>query len=111
MFWAMAGRQAKILTSTELEFLLRLALQTRQPLRNRVIVLLSAKAGFRAGEIAALTWDMVIDAQGRIGNVVELRDSIAKMGSGRRIPIHRDLHAALTELRAERRGSGYVVES
>jgi hypothetical protein len=28
---------------------------TRQPMRNRVIVLLSTKAGLRAGEIANLT--------------------------------------------------------
>ena len=37
---------------------------TRHPLRNAVIVLLSAKAGLRAGEIANLTWDMVVDATG-----------------------------------------------
>ena len=48
----MAGRQAKILADLELDQLLRLADQTRNPLRNRVIVLLSAKAGLRAAEIA-----------------------------------------------------------
>jgi integrase len=36
------------------------------PERNRVMVLLSAKAGLRACEIANLTWDMVIDANGRL---------------------------------------------
>lgn len=43
-------------------------------MRNRVIVLLSAKAGLRAGEIANLTWDMVVDATGRVNGVIELRD-------------------------------------
>ena len=38
---------------------------TRHPIRNRVIVLLSAKAGLRAGEIANLTWDMVVDRKRR----------------------------------------------
>ena len=86
----MAGRQAKILADSELDQLLRLADQTRNPLRNRVIVLLSAKAGLRAAEIAGLTWPMVADAQGRVGNVIELHDSIAKKreaaGVSRSIP-------------------------
>ena len=61
---------------------------TRNPIRNRVIVLLAAKAGSRAGEIANLTWDMVLDPNGDIGRVVELRDVAAKNGSGRLIPAH-----------------------
>jgi len=62
-------------------------------------VLLSAKAGSRAAEIAALTWEMVADAQGRVGSVIELHDSIAKKRSGRRIPIHPTLRAALIDWR------------
>ncbi len=107
----MAGRQAKILADSELDQLLRLADQTRNPLRNRVIVLLSAKAGLRAAEIAGLTWPMVADAQGRVGNVIELHDSIAKKGSGRRIPIHPTLRAALIDWRRWSGGSAHVVRS
>ena len=107
----MAGRQAKILADSELDQLLRLADQTRNPLRNRVIVLLSAKAGLRAAEIAGLTWPMVADAQGRVGNVIELHDSIAKKGSGRRIPIHPTLRAALIDWRLWSGGSTHVVRS
>jgi len=55
----MAGRQAKILSPDDLHDLLVFASCTRNPLRNRVLVLLSAKAGLRAGEIANLTWSMV----------------------------------------------------
>ena len=58
-------------------------------------MLLSAKAGLRAGEIANLTWDMVLDPTGEIGRVIELRDRAAKNGSGRLIPIHPDLRDAL----------------
>ena len=72
---------------------------TRNPLRNRVIVLLSAKAGLRAGEIAHLTWDMVLDAAGRVGSGIELRDTTAKKGSGRIIPLHPDLRGALVAWR------------
>ena len=48
----MRGRQAKILSDDNLVDLLLFAETSRHPLRNKVIVLLSAKAGLRAGEIA-----------------------------------------------------------
>jgi integrase len=96
----MPGRQAKILLSTDVDDLLIFASCTRDPLRNRVIVLLSAKAGLRAREIANLTWDMVLGPTGQISGIIELRDHAAKKGSGRVIPIHPDLGVALTALRA-----------
>ena len=52
----MLGKQAKVLGSRDIADLLAFAECSRHPLRNRVIVLLSAKAGLRAGEIAGLTW-------------------------------------------------------
>ena len=70
----MPGKQAKILSLGDVNDLLVFASCTRHPLRNRVIVLLAAKAGLRAGEIANLTWDMVLDPTGDIGSVIELRD-------------------------------------
>ena len=90
----MAGKQAKILSLSDVNDLLVFASCTRHPLRNRVIVLLAAKAGLRAGEIAKLTWDMVLDPTGDIGSVIELRDAAAKNGSGRLIPMHPDLRPA-----------------
>ena len=53
----MPGKQAKILSVGDVNDLLVFASCTRHPLRNRVIVLLAAKAGLRAGEIANLTWE------------------------------------------------------
>ena len=77
-----------------------------------MIVLLSAKAGLRAGEIAGLTWDMVVDAGGQIGSCMELRDHAAKKGSGRLIPMHPDLADAFSGLRqASTELSGHVVRS
>jgi integrase len=107
----MAGKQAKILSVTDVNDLLVFASCTRHPLRNRVIVLLAAKAGLRAGEIANLTWDMVIDAGGQIGNVIELRDAAAKNGSGRLIPLHPDLRPALAIYRSLSTGMGPLVQS
>src|ERR1700746_648641 len=77
----MPGKQAKTLSSADVNDLLVFASCTRNPLRNRVIVLLSAKAGLRAGEIANLKWDMVLDASGQIGCVLELHDRAAKKSS------------------------------
>jgi integrase/recombinase XerD len=42
------------------------------------MILLSAKAGLRAGEIAKLTWPMVVDAQSRIASHIELHDVAAR---------------------------------
>jgi integrase len=84
---------------------------TRHPLRNAVMVLLSAKAGLRAGEIANLTWDMVVDASGKVSGVIELTDNAAKKCSGRSIPIHPDLITALTTWRQVAPPSAYVIAS
>ena len=91
----MAGKQAKILNDSQLAQLLAYACTTRYPSRNRVIVLLSVKAGLRAGEIAKLTWDMVLDPSGQVSAAIELRDWAAKKKSGRTIPLHDDLATAL----------------
>ena len=108
----MAGKQAKILSQHSLDQVLAYAAQTRSPVRNKVIVLLSAKAGLRAGEIANLTWPMVVDADGRVGETLELHDRAAKKGSGRSIPIHPILGKALEAwARQQSVLDGFVVTS
>jgi integrase len=94
----MIGKRAKILSPDHVEDLLVFACQTRHPVRNRVLVLLSVKAGLRAGEIAHLTWPMLVEPTGEIGTSLELQDRVAKKGSGRVIPVHPELHAALVKL-------------
>lgn len=107
----MPGKQAKILSSDHVNDLLLFAATTRNPIRNRVIVLLSLKAGLRAAEIAKLSWDMVQDGSGELGSAIELRDHAAKKKSGRLIPIHAELRAALTDHRGGCDGSGTVIRS
>jgi integrase len=107
----MPGRQAKTLSAADVNDLLVFASCTRNPLRNRVIVLLSAKAGLRSGEMANLSWDMVLDPTGQISGIIELRDHAAKKGSGRCIPMHPDLRSALADLRHVVAHSEYVVTS
>jgi integrase/recombinase XerD len=110
-FAVMAGKQAKILSERHLRYLLTFVGATRYPDRNRIIVLLSVKAGLRAGEIAGLTWDMVLGPSGEIGTTFELHDKAAKKSSGRRVPVHPELHAALMAWRRTTVGQGPVVRS
>jgi integrase/recombinase XerD len=87
------------------------ASSTRNPDRDKLIVLLSVKAGLRAGEIANLTWDMVLSPTGEVGRSIELHDCAAKKNSGRLIPIHPNLRAALAAWRKMAMGSGPVISS
>jgi integrase len=107
----MAGKQAKTLSTDHIDDLLFFAEHSRHPLRNRLIVLFSVKAGLRAAEIAKLTWNMVLDPSGAVGRTIEVRDQIAKKRGGRSIPIHADLRQALVEARQLCSGEGPVIRS
>jgi integrase len=105
----MAGKQAKTLTPQQIAAALRWAAQGRYPERDRVMILLSVKAGLRAGEIAKLTWPMVLHADGRIADQIELHDSAAKKRSGRTIPLHPDLRRALLNLHRRTESQSAVI--
>jgi integrase len=107
----MPGKQAKILSDQQIKSLLAFASSTRYPRRNDLIVLLSVKAGLRAGEIAKLTWDMVVGPNGEIGSVIELRACAANKNSGRLIPIHPMLRIALAAWRKTTSGNGPIIRS
>src|ERR1700689_4367721 len=97
------GKQAKILSDKQVRAVLAELDTRRYPLRDRVIFLLSIKAGLRAKEIASVTWAMVTDAEGEIAEVIALENKASKgRGGGRHIPIHPDLKAALTALHRDR---------
>ena len=91
------GKQAKTLTKGQGEAALGYLAKTRWPTRNRLIFLLSAKAGLRAKEIASLTWRMVTDARGQIGQAIYLENTASKGQSGRAIPMSEELRGALVE--------------
>ena len=93
------GKQAKTLSKGQVEAMLAYLSTTRHPERNRLIFLLSVKAGLRAKEIARLNWLMTNDSQGEIGWNIYLLDSASKGKSGRIIPLNEDLRNALIEYR------------
>ena len=97
------GKQAKILSPAQESLVLRHIESSRHPDRNRVITLLTFKAGLRAKEVASLTWSMVTDPHGGIANEIALPNVASKgKGGGRQIPLHSDLRDALNTLKAAR---------
>ena len=108
----MPGKQAKVITPPMLRRMLRhVARSSSFPERDRVMILLSVKAGLRACEIAGLEWSMVLDARGRVSDTIHVRDLIAKKRRGRRIPMHPDLRRALEKLVSTVEPVGPVIRS
>lgn len=107
----MAGHQAKFISERMLRRMLSHVRHSPTPDRDRVIILLSAKAGLRACEIAGLDWSMVLDAQRNIGKSLVIEDRIAKRRSGRRIPLNADLKIALSKLKRSSNGDGPIIRS
>ncbi len=108
------GRQAKILTKAQQEAVLLFLKGTRHPERNRVIFLLSVRAGLRAKEIASITWSMLTDAENDISDAISLQDSASKGKSGGTIWLNKELQAALRDYRksiGEAKCSGKIVRS
>jgi integrase/recombinase XerD len=91
------GKQAKTLSKGQVDAVLGYLAKTRWPTRNRLIFLLSVKAGLRAKEIASLSWRMVTDAGGQIGQAIHPENRASKGQSGRVIPMSEELRTALIE--------------
>jgi integrase/recombinase XerD len=89
------GKQAKVLTKQQMDTLYLSLGLTRDPSRNRLIFLLSVKAGLRAKEIAGLTWGMVLGASGDLEEYISLQNIASKGNSGRLIPINKQLRIEL----------------
>ena len=89
---------ARVLAPGEVRRILGRISRGRFAVRNRVIVMLSFKAGLRACEIAGLDWTMVLGPGGGIAKSLLVSGRIAKNGRTRRIPLHRELKRALQGL-------------
>jgi integrase/recombinase XerD len=98
------GKQAKTLSDAQIKTVLALVEGKRYPERDRVMVLLSVRAGLRAKEIALATWDMVTDAEGNVGADLHLSNGASKgKRGGRIVPLNKELRAALIALHAIRK--------
>jgi integrase/recombinase XerC len=99
------GKQAKVLTEGQINTALCAVAERRYPERDRVMVLLSVRAGLRAKEIAMVTWRMVTDAEGNVGDALHLVNGAAKgKKGGRTVPLNKQLRSALVALKGIRNG-------
>jgi len=104
------AKQAKTLSKRQINLALAFLETTRHPIRNKVIFLLSVKAGLRAKEIACLKWDMITNAEGNLGSAIHLRNEASKgLSGGRVIPVGKELQSALSILHGASRGRSHVV--
>jgi integrase len=99
----MLTKQAKVLSRKELQRLLDHVTHGRHAERDRVMILLSFRAGLRSKEISGLTWSMITDASGALGDTIALPNRASKgRNGGRSIPLHDELREALAGLMAAR---------
>ncbi len=107
--------KAKMLMPEEIAAVLRhIEAHSRYPERDTVMVLLSVRAGLRASEIAGLSFEHVLTADGSaVAEEIDLPRLITKGEKRARvIPIHDELKSALEALTAawpERVGPGRPV--
>ena len=93
------GKKAKIVNEHQLQALLAWLETRKHATRNRLIVLLSLKAGLRAKEIASLKWSMIMTADGNIGDHIHLTNEASKSKSGRIIALNKELKKQLIKAR------------
>ena len=89
------GKQAKILTKSQVDAVTAFLLSRRNGLRDQTVFLLSVRAGLRAKEISNLKWSMISTAEGLVGDAIHLTDSASKGRSGRIVPLNKHLKLLL----------------
>lgn len=108
-------KQAKVLTDAELKRVLAVIAQGKHAQRNRLAVLLSHYAGLRVGEIAALTWGMLLDRSGDVVSSFHLLGEHTKAGETRTVHISAKLAKEILAHRAaltmERNSKTAVITS
>lgn len=105
-------KQANILTKQQETVVLSFLNTTRNPDRNKLIFLLSVKAGLRAKEISMITWDMVINADGSLSDTIRLQDKASKGKSGGIVWINKELKKALeTQLSSVSNTKIHIIQS
>lgn len=93
--------KARVLDEAHIPMVLRHIADTcLSPESDTVKFLLSVRAGLRVAEIAGLTIADLLDANGKVGNVVRVSRYIGKGRKARSIPMHPQLKEALERLYA-----------
>ena len=111
----MLTKQAKTLSTQQINKMLEHLSGTRYPTRNRVCFLASVFGGMRSKEISELKWGMAQDPEGNFSDSIHLPNNASKGKSGGRvIPLHPSLRAALELLKDEQERTEpdhYVIQT
>ncbi len=105
------GKQAKILSKHQQNALISFLDTTRCPERNKLIFLLSLRAGLRSKEIANITWEMVLYSDGTISDSINLEDVASKGNSGGVIWMSRDLKEAIKSFSVHEQKIGRLIKT
>ena len=88
-------KRAKVLSNDELVRAIKYCGGTRYALRNSCLIMMSFYGGLRVGEIAALTYNDVVDNEGYIKDEVYLKANQTKGNEGRTLYFSKKLQKAL----------------
>ena len=92
------NKQAKTLSTKQVDLVMNYLSSTRNPIRDQLIFLLSIKSGLRAKEISSLTWSMVLDSDAEVSDYINITNSASKgKTGGRSIPINKQLKTKFIE--------------
>lgn len=92
----MAIKRAKVLDDEQVKKLLRyIDANSTLPERDRLVILLSFRAGLRVAEIAKIDFAALTDAECRIAKTIYIFANVAKRKREREIPMSRDIKQAL----------------
>jgi integrase/recombinase XerD len=105
-------KRARILEEKHLERVIaHIETRSRCPESDLVKLLLSHKAGLRAGEIAAFTFGNCTDVEGRLARKIFIGSGISKSKGDREVPMNGRLKEALERLRTSYPHAAHVAFS
>lgn len=109
----MATKRARTLDDEQFQQLLEYIDQNSTlPERDRLIVMLSFKAGLRVAEIAKIDLSAMLDVtNNRIGKMVYVFSHVAKKKRQREVPINKDLRGAIEAFRKRFPAATFVAIS
>lgn len=96
----MATKRAKTFDEDQFERLLKHIDKTSVlPIRDRLVVALSFKAGLRVGEIAKIKISAMLDVEGRISKTISVFSDVAKKQREREVPMNDFVRQCLIDFR------------
>lgn len=108
----MATKRAKTFDEKQFERLLKHVDDTSiMPVRDRLVVALSFKAGLRVGEIAKIKLSAMLDVEGRIAKTITVFSDVAKKERQREVPMNAFVRECLISFRKTYPNAQYVAIS